>query len=229
MNTVHNVAVIGFLAAMLLTADATGAELASTPVPGGCDTPASQQGEDIGCYLLATQSLKRLPADGKIFWHLYTYSNRASAEAAQKGSTGTVVESFGKIWLLAIADSKWRPPGGNRVAVVGPLPVAAAKAYTARYMQAVFPPQQNMRTSIHQHSGPEAWYVVSGAQCLLTPKETLVIRAGEGGFVRAGASMQLTSIGTETRRAMVLVLHDESQPWMTFTSDWSPTTQCPEA
>jgi hypothetical protein len=70
--------------------------------------------------------------------------------------------------------------------------------------------------------------VLTGAQCLRTPDEVLVIRAGEGGFVRQGPPMLLTSIGSETRRSVLLVLHDASQPWMTITSDWKPTTQCPE-
>jgi quercetin dioxygenase-like cupin family protein len=95
-------------------------------------------------------------------------------------------------------------------------------------MEAVFPPRQAMVTSVHIHSGPEAWYVVSGAQCLRTTEGAQVIRAGEGGFIRGGPSMMLTSIGTEVRRALVLVLHDTSQPWMTSTTDWTPTSQCPE-
>jgi hypothetical protein len=48
-------------------------------------------------------------------------------------------------------------------------------------------------------------------------------------FVRAGPSMLLTSIGIETRRAVLLVLHDAAQPWMTITSDWTPTAQCPDS
>jgi hypothetical protein len=55
----------------------------------------------------------------------------------------------------------------------------------------------------------------------------MVIRSGQGGFVAAGPPMMLTSMGTETRRALVLVLHDISQPWMTVTSDWMPTQECP--
>lgn len=46
--------------------------------------------------------------------------------------------------------------------------------------------------------------------------------------MRQGPSMLLTSIGTETRRAVLLVLHDAAQPWMTITSDWTPTSQCPD-
>jgi hypothetical protein len=95
-------------------------------------------------------------------------------------------------------------------------------------MEAVFPPKQAMQTAVHQHSGPEAWYVLTGAQCLRTPEKVLVIRAGKGGFVQQGPSMLLTSIGTETRRAVLLVLHDADRPWMTIKSDWTPMTQCPD-
>lgn len=211
----------------LFVANASLAQIPGARVPGGCDVPASKQTAEIGCYLLATESLNTRPAT-EIFWHLYTYPTRVAAETARKASTGTVVESLDKVWLFAIADSKWRPPSGERVAVIGPLPVVAAKKYTARYMQAVFPPKQALQTAVHQHSGPEAWYVVTGAQCLRTPEGILTIRAGEGGFVRPGPSMLLTSIGMETRRAVLLVLHDAAQPWMTVTSDWTPTTQCPD-
>lgn len=213
---------------MLMTARATPAQIAGTRVPGGCDVLASKRTEESGCYLLAAESLKRLPAR-EVFWHLYTYPTRAAAEAARKGAPGTVVESLGKIWLFIIAGADWRAPAGDRVAVIGPLSVMTDRDYTARYMEAVFPPKQAMQTAVHQHSGPEAWYVLTGAQCLRTPDEVLVIRAGEGGFVRPGPSMLLTSIGTETRRAVLLVLHDASQPWMTITTDWAPTTECPDS
>jgi quercetin dioxygenase-like cupin family protein len=107
------------------------------------------------------------------------------------------------------------------------LPITPAKRYIARYMEATFPPNQEWKTSVHRHSGPEAWYVLTGAQCLRTPEHTTVLRAGEGGFVPPGPPMVLTSIGPETRRALVLVLHDESQPWLTNTTEWTPTTECP--
>ena len=209
--TVHKIVSLGALATLLLAAHSAAAQIAGTRVPGGCDVPVAKRTSETGCYLLATESLKSLPAR-EVFWHLYTYPTKAAAEAARKDSAGTVVESLGKIWLFAIAGSTWRPATGDRIAVIGPLPVVAAKTYAARYMEAVFPPKQAMQTAVHQHSGPEAWYVLSGAQCLRTPDDVLVIRAGEGGFVRPGPSMLLTSIGTETRRAVLLVLHDASQP-----------------
>jgi quercetin dioxygenase-like cupin family protein len=224
----RTVAKLGLRVSVLLAASAAVAQAPKSNVTGGCEVPVSKRTAETGCYLLATESLNTLPAGG-VYWHLYTYPTQAAAEAASKGAAGTVVESLGKVWLFAIADSSWRPASGERVAAIGPLSVAPAKSYTARYMEAVFPPQQAMRTSVHNHSGPEAWYVVTGAQCLRTPEGVQVIRAGESGFVRAGPSMMLTSIGTETRRALVLVLHDASQPWMTGATDWTPTTECPAA
>ena len=194
------------------------------PVPGNCDVLASQRAGDIGCYLSATQTLGALPEDAR-FWHIYNYPTRPAAEAV-KGPRGTVVEAFGKVWLYAIAASTWTPAGGQRMAVVGPLPIAAGTNYVARYMEAVFP--ANMSTSVHVHSGAEAWYVVSGAQCLETPDGFKVLRAGESGFVPAGPPMRLSSVGADTRRSVLLVLHDTAQPWMTVTGDWKPKGLCPK-
>ena len=81
---------------------------------------------------------------------------------------------------------------------------------------------------MHHHSGPEAWYVVSGAQCLRTPDATTVLRKGECGFVAGGPPMMLTGIGPDIRRALALVLHDSEKPWMTVKTDWRPTVGCPE-
>ncbi len=115
---------------------------------------------------------------------------------------------------------------GERIATIGPLPISAGKQYTARYMEAVFTP--GMRAAIHRHSGPEAWYLVSGAQCLETPEGITVARTGEGAVVPEGPPMALSSVGTETRRAVLLVLHDTSQPWITMANDWKPKGLCPK-
>jgi quercetin dioxygenase-like cupin family protein len=201
-------------------------QLPGSKILGGCDVPASKRTSETGCYLTATQDIGQLP-DGEVFWHVYGYPSRTAAEAAADPTPGTVVESLGKVWRFTIASRQWQPASGARKAVIGPLPVAAAKKYTARYMEAVFPASQSMQTAVHVHSGPEAWFVVDGAQCLRTPDRTMVIRAGEGGFVEAGPPMLLTSIGSGTRRALVLVLHDASEPWMTITTDWTPKSSCP--
>ena len=155
----------------------------------------------------------------------YTYPTRKAAEAA-KGPRGTIVESFGRVWLYTIAEPEWRSSAGERVAVIGPLVVDAGKQYTARYMEAVFP--AGMTTPVHHHSGPEAWYVLSGAQCLETPGDVLVLRAGQGGLVPQRPLMRLSSVGTETRRSVLLVLHDATQQWITDDSSWTPKNLCPK-
>jgi quercetin dioxygenase-like cupin family protein len=203
---------------------ATVAMPVSAQVPGGCNTPVGERTSDAGCYLDATELLGELPR-APLFWHLYNYPTRAAADAA-KGPHGTVVESFEKVWLYAIAEASWRPSSGDRVAVVGPLQTVAGKQYTARYMEAVF--KTGMQGAIHQHSGPEAWYLVSGSQCLETPEGITIAHAGDSAVVREGPPMRISSVGAETRRSVLLVLHDTSRPWMTFTSEWTPKGLCPK-
>ncbi len=77
-------------------------------------------------------------------------------------------------------------------------------------------------TSVHTHSGPEAWYVLDGVQCLETPDGITVVRAGEGSLVPEGPPMMLSSVGTETRRSVLLVLHDSSKPWTMSEMQWKP-------
>jgi len=192
--------------------------------PGACTTLVSQRTSEVGCYLTATEVLGTLP-QGAQYWHLYNYPTRAAAEAV-KGPNGTVVESFGKVWLYRIADVNWRPAGGDRIDVIGPLQLAAGTRYTARYMEAVF--TAGMDTPVHLHSGAEAWYLLAGAQCLETPDGITVLRAGEGGLVPQGPPMRLSSVGAEMRRSVLLVLHDTSQPWITYESDWKPKGLCPK-
>jgi quercetin dioxygenase-like cupin family protein len=210
------------LSAVLLAG--TLAVSAQTPVPGGCVTPASQRTGEIGCYLSAIEVLGAM-GPGHVYWHLHTYPTRAAAEAV-KGPHGTVVEAFGKVWRYTIAEEGWRPTSGERVAVLGPFPIVAGKRYVARYMEAAF--TQGMHSSVHRHSGPEAWYLISGAQCLETPSGTIVAHGGESAVVPEGPAMILSSVGTETRRSVLLVLHDESEPWMTHAHDWHPQGSCPK-
>lgn len=137
-----------------------------------------------------------------------------------------VVESLGKLWLLSIEDKGWRPPaGGERIAEIGPLPINATEAYSAQYMEAIFSP--GMTAPAHIHSGPEAWYTLSGETCLETPQGKQVGRAGgDYVIVPGGPPMHLTATGTETRRAVVLILHETSKPPTTLVHDWTPKGLC---
>jgi quercetin dioxygenase-like cupin family protein len=185
--------------------------------------PVSERVGELGCWVTAHTELGQLPRQ-PIFWHLDTFPTRAEAQAA-KGPHGTVVESLGKVWLLSIDVAGWRPSGGTRVAKIGPLPVSADTQYSAQYMEAIFTP--GMTAPAHRHSGPEAWYTLSGETCLETPDGKMLGKAGGAQIiVPGGLPMHLTATGTETRRALVLILHDSTQPPTTPAPDWTPKGLC---
>jgi quercetin dioxygenase-like cupin family protein len=193
------------------------------PVAGGACKPVSQRTGEVGCWIVAHESMGQL-TQTQVFWHLDVYPTRASAEAA-KGPHGTVVESLGKVWLLSIEDVGWRSAGGERIAEIGPLPIKAGENYSAQYMEAIFNP--GMTAPPHTHSGPEAWYTLAGETCLETPEGKQVGRAG-GQFVivPGGPPMHLTATGNEQRRALVLILHESSQPSTTLVHHWVPKGLC---
>jgi quercetin dioxygenase-like cupin family protein len=212
---------IGSLACVLLLV-APRATVAQV-VLGRCETPVAERTSEFGCYLVSTLELGKLPASD-VYWHLYTYSTLSEANA-HKGTRSIVAQSLGKVWTYTIAGKDWRPTAGKRVAVVGPLPHDAQTTYTARYMEAVFEP--GARTHVHTHSGPEAWYVVAGAQCLETPQGITVVRAGESALVRQGPPMVLSSVGSQVRRSVLLVLHARSEPWIAPYANWKAKGLCP--
>jgi hypothetical protein len=69
---------------------------------------------------------------------------------------------------------------------------------------------------------------LAGVQCLETPDGITVVRAGESSLVPEGPPMMLCSVGTETRRSVLLVLHDSSKPWMMPEMQWKPKGLCPK-
>jgi quercetin dioxygenase-like cupin family protein len=215
----------GFFSALLVS------QVASFPwsralaqaAPGGICKPVSERTGEVGCWIIAHEPIGQLN-QSQIFWHLDVYPTRAAAEEA-KGPQGTVVESLGKVWLLTIADAGWRPHGGERIAEIGPLSITAGEKYAAQYMEAIFIP--GMTAPAHIHSGPEAWYTLTGETCLETPEGKQVGRAGgQYVIVPGGPPMHLTATGTETRRAIVLILHASSKPATALIHDWTPKGLC---
>jgi quercetin dioxygenase-like cupin family protein len=185
--------------------------------------PVAERTGDVGCWIIAHQSVGQLDKP-ETFWHLDVYATWAEAEAA-KTAGSVVVESLGKTWLLTIADKGWRPPGGERIAEIGPLPITAGQTYSAQYMEAIFTP--GMTAPAHTHAGPEAWYTQAGETCLETPDGKQIGRAGGPPvIVPGGPPMHLTATGTEQRRALVLILHDSSMRASTPEHDWIPKGLC---
>ena len=83
---------------------------------------------------IATTVLGVLP-EVPLYWHLDTYPSHAAAGAVA-GARSAVADSFGKVWLLTIAEIDWQPSGSTRVATIGPLPLGKGGHFTASYFNA---------------------------------------------------------------------------------------------
>jgi quercetin dioxygenase-like cupin family protein len=215
--TLARVLVVHVGAACLLTTAASGQTT-------GCEPIAQRNGRKFGCFITARGDLGALPQDSALYWHIDGFPTEPKAKTA-RAARSTVVRSLGRIWLFTIADSAWRASGGERIAVVGPLPLIEADSFTAVYMEGVFRP--GMQSPVHRHPGVEAWYTLEGEQCLETPQGKLEQRAGGPGvMVPGGVPMILTGTGTGVRRSLVLILQATGQPRSVVATDWKPAGLC---
>jgi quercetin dioxygenase-like cupin family protein len=185
------------------------------------ELPAGQKRPEFGCFIVA--SSKGLQFDrSEVYWHLERFSNRAKAQAA-KSPTGLILEEEGKIWVSEFGPDDAASHGGELTVMIGPLELPYAKSYHAQIAYAVLRPGD--RSRVHTHAGPEAWYMLSGDQCLETPSATKKAKTGETMSVEAGVPMELSIIGTNVRRSFTLVIHDSAKAWGDA-SDWKPTGAC---
>lgn len=173
--------------------------------------------------LLVRQEVRSLSARD-IYWHLDRFSSQAAAAAARTKSS-VVVDAFGSTWLFTLAERRWRARRGDPVAAIGPLPVEPASAYAAEYLRSIFDPGTG--APLHVHSGPEAFYAVSGDTCLETPDGVWIGRGpGNSLVIKAGPPMLLMAIGKVPRQGFALILHDASRPPTTLIQAWHPQGLC---
>jgi quercetin dioxygenase-like cupin family protein len=182
---------------------------------------------DSGCQLLAKMQVARFPEE-PLFWYLNRFPTKEAAEAA-KDKSGFAVEAEGQFWLFSFGPKSAAPTQGERVASIGPLPLTSsklppAKSYEIVAYLVIMPP--DMYTRVHIHPGPEAWYILSGEQCLETPAGVMRTGAGESMVAPPMTPMRLTNNGSSTRHALFIVIHDASQPWIIPTDEWKPTGAC---
>ena len=191
--------------------------------PMGICNPVSERRTEVGCWIITNEKIGKLPAT-PLYWYIDRFPTREAAAAA-KGA-GTVIEALGHVWLMTIAGNDAKASGGERAAKIGPLPVELGVEYTAQYMESVFTP--GMTAPPHRHPGPEAWYTLAGETCLETPEGKVVDRPGQEPHViiPGGRPMHLTATGNETRRSIILVLHDSSKPAGAPAPDWKPANLC---
>jgi quercetin dioxygenase-like cupin family protein len=189
------------------------------PVPGGCTAPAGENRGKPGCFLSAERPLT--PSTPRLYWHIVGSGSEAAAAAmAEPYAWTTVVEAHDRWWLYVLSESRTLP-ALPRHDVVGPLIVQAGKPTIARFMESWFTP--GMRTRVHTHSGPEAFYVIYGQQCTETPGERRRTNSGQSYVVAGGPHLQAAPQG---RRSLVLILAPSGEPWMRLSNKWSGTDFC---
>jgi quercetin dioxygenase-like cupin family protein len=217
---------VGFALLFLLgghppaVAESTGEIITAAPHMCVVIAPGEMRPE-FGCFRIGIAKDLKLKR-ATIYWHLYSFRNRADADIA-KTRSGIVVEEDGRVWLSEFGSRNRRLRGGHRIAVVGPLKLLPAESYTAEIAYSVMQPDD--RSRVHTHSGPEAWYVLSGAQCLKTPSGTRSARAGATMSVTPNLPMELSATGAKVARSLTLVIHDSTQEFGTA-STWKPTDAC---
>jgi quercetin dioxygenase-like cupin family protein len=190
-------------------------------------TCAGQAGETPGpACLVAHQDLGALPR-GPLYWNIYTFADPQAAERARPPH-GVVALAFGQTWLFDVGGRGHEFEGGRHLADVGPLPLETAQGdFSAEYLKSTFAP--GATAPLHVHSGPEAFYAISGASCLETPDGVQTARgAGHALMVRGGPPMLLMAIGQEQRQGFALILHGQGRPPTTLTSAWTPKGLCPK-
>ena len=216
------------LALLAATSAAAQQPAAATKQPAfGVCTPRSQRaGRAVGCFTITDRPVGTL-GSAPVFWHVAKIRGATERRRAKRDTThgATIIDAFGGWWLLTLGDSAWHPRIGKPVATIGPLPLTAGLAYSALYMEASMTP--GMKSAIHRHSGPEAWYTLSGETCLETPAGAETGRAsGPPVIVPGGPPMELTATGTTIRRSIVLILHDASKPPTMMETSWKPRGLC---
>lgn len=193
---------------------------ASAVVPGGCTAPAAANVGSPGCYLSVEVPIEAAP--GVLYWHISRFGDEAAARAeAGLHQWATVVTAHGRVFLYVLSGRPDEPVKGEALHRAGPFALAEGKPVVARFMESWFPP--GMKTRVHSHPGPEAFYVIEGEQCVETPEDRHLIGAGESYIVRQGPHLQAAPKG---RRSVVLILAAADMPWMKMEPRWVPTGFC---
>jgi quercetin dioxygenase-like cupin family protein len=185
-----------------------------------CDTATKSDQPGPAC-LAARIDLGRLQS-GDLYWHINAFDNGTTAKAY--GTSGSaVVEAFGRYWVFSVGPKR---PVGSDTAEVGPLPLESRDGdFHAEILESTFSP--GMSAPLHVHSGPEAFYAVSGDTCLESPDGVQkATGAGSSLIIRQGPPMLLMATGHETRHGFALILHDVNKPPTTLVHSWTPKGLC---
>ena len=206
------------LTSMLLMAAAI-AQAPVPPVPGLCLAPVPADPDTPGCYKTGQVDLADAPRE--LFWHLYEFPTAAAAASeASRHRWASITQAHSRVWLYVLGGPAERIEGSVRRSVIGPLHTGGGRL-SAHFAEAVFPP--GMRTRVHSHPGPEAFYVVEGEQCMESPTDKRLLPEGSAYIVKGGPHLQAAPKG---RRNLVLILAPEGRAPLIPGGDWQPTGFC---
>lgn len=135
------------------------------PVPGLCSAPVPTDRETPGCY--QTSQIDLGDVRSELYWQIYQFPTEAVATAeAARHRWSTIARAHSRFWLYVLGGVSEPVRGGFKRATIGPL-YPPAGPVTAHFSEAIFPP--GMKTRVHSHPGPEAFYVVEGSSVWRRP------------------------------------------------------------
>jgi quercetin dioxygenase-like cupin family protein len=176
-------------------------------LPVKCMENSPERRGEEGCTILANREF--VGSTDNVYWHIDRFD---SVEAAKKaaGPNGVAVEAHGFIWLMTVEARIEEQHTGHHLAWIGPLTLPAAERYLMRVQSSLLMP--GSETPVHTHSGPEAFYIVDGEQCIEMQQGGEHLIAGQSYVVPASNVHRGRVVGTAPRRAMALILYDALQP-----------------
>ena len=176
------------------------------------------------CTIFAKRTVQQFAGGADaVAWSVTAFATRSEADSRHT-PTSALVELDQKFWLLDVTPGVGHDDHSGRKSTISPIPLPRAQRYEIVYAYVAVPPGAHSAT--HVQSGPEAWYVLSGSQCVETPDTVLHINQGGGGMVPADTPLYLVATGTTTRRAFFVIVHDANRPFYTEIDSWHPRGRC---
>jgi quercetin dioxygenase-like cupin family protein len=144
-----------------------------------------------------------------LYWHIDRYDTLGAAKE-NAGPNSVVAAAHGAVWLMTVEPKTTRRHRLHHIAWVGPFKLPVDKRYAMRVQSSTLVPGGG--TPVHTHSGPEAFYIVSGEQCIETPLATRRLTSGSAEFVPANTIHRGRITGNGPRRALAIVIYDATRP-----------------
>ena len=169
----------------------------------------------MGCSIVEIKALPSTINAPVLYWHIDRFANGEQARAGV-GPTSIAFEGHGTWWLASVESKTDDHHGGEHAGAVKLPPLPDAPSYSMLVLSAYLPGRTTSR--VHFHSGVEAFYAISGEQCLETAERAIPLKPGDTFALPTGATMRFVATGEMPRRALAVIVYDSTKP---------PTTRKP--